>query len=110
MDDNGGRDYNYLSEDSTSSGGWSEEAKVLIKYIFSAAVASEPGNSAGFWQAMESAEGEGWKGGIFIKFQNFGKRKVYKVVPTAEVLSGKKIVMTRLVIRTKIKEDGSKLY
>ena len=29
---------------------------------------------------MESAEVEGWKGGIITEFQNFGKRKVYKIV------------------------------
>ena len=79
MDDSGGRDYNFLSEDGTNSGGRSEEARMLIEYVFSAALASEPGNSAGFRQAMESAEVEGWKGGIITELQNFGKRKVYKI-------------------------------
>ena len=61
-------------------GGWSEEAEVLFEYVFSAALGSEMGNPAGFRQAMESAEVEGWKGGIITEFQNFVKRKVYKIV------------------------------
>ena len=72
------RDYNYLGEDGTNSGGQSEEARVLIEYVFSAALASEPGNPAGFRQAIESAEVEGWKGGIIMELQNFGKRKVLR--------------------------------
>ena len=104
------RDYNYLGEDGTNSGGWSEEARVLIEYVFSAALASEPGNPAGFRQAMESAEVEGWKGGVITEFQNFEKRKVYKIVPRGEVHNGKKILKTRWVFRTKFKEDGSKVY
>ena len=48
MDDSGGRDYNYLSEDGTNSGGRSEETRVLIEDVFSAALASELGNPAGF--------------------------------------------------------------
>ena len=49
-------------EDNPNSGGRSEEARVLTEYVFSAALASEPGNPAEFKQAMESAEAEGWKG------------------------------------------------
>ena len=86
------------------------KAKVLIEYVFSAALASEPGNPAGFRHAIESAKVEGWKSGIITEFQNFGKRKVYKIVPRGEVLSGKKILKTRWVFRTKFKEDGSKVY
>ena len=59
---------------------------------------------------MESAEVEGWKGGIITEFQNFGKRKVYTLVLRGEALSGKKILKTRWVFRTKFKEDGSKVY
>ena len=50
-----------IGEDGTNSGGRSEEARVLIEYVFSAALASEAGNPAGFRQAMESAEAEGKK-------------------------------------------------
>ena len=110
MDDSGGRDYNYLGEDGTNLGGWNEESRVLIEHVFSAALVSEPGNPAGFKQAMESAEVEGWKGGIIMKFQNFGKREVYKIEPRGEVLSGKKILKTRWVFWTKFKEDGLKVY
>ena len=42
-----------------NSGGRSEEARVLIEYVFSAALVSEPGNPAGFRQGMERAEVEG---------------------------------------------------
>ena len=59
---------------------------------------------------MESAEVEGWKGGIITEFQNFGRRKVYKIVLRGEVPSGKKILKTRWVFRTKFKDDGSKVY
>ena len=40
-------------EDNPNSGGRSEEARVLIEYVFSATLASELGNPAGFKQAME---------------------------------------------------------
>ena len=46
-------------EDTPNSGGRSEEARVLIEYVFSAALASEPENPTGFKQAMESVEAEG---------------------------------------------------
>ena len=62
---------------------------MLIEYVFSAALASEPGNPAGFKQAMESAEVEGWKGGIITEFQNFDMRKVYKLVPEAKCIMGR---------------------
>ena len=65
---------------------------MLIEYVFSAALAGELGNPAGFKQAMESDEAEGWKGGIITEFQNFDKRKVYKLVPRGEVPHGKKIL------------------
>ena len=91
MDNSGGRDYNYLGDDGTNSGGRSEEARVLIESL-----ASEPGNPAGFQQAMESAEVEGWKGGIIMEFQNFGKRKVYKIVLRGEVLRGKKLSLIHI--------------
>jgi hypothetical protein len=59
---------------------------------------------------MESDEAEGWKGGIIKEFNNFLKRKVYKITKRNEVPKGKKILKTRWVFRTKTKEDGTKIY
>ena len=82
-------------EDNPNSGGWSEESRVLIEYVFSAALASEPGSPAGFEQAIESDETEGWKRGISTEFQNFASGKFTSLCPRGEVPHGKKILKTK---------------
>ena len=81
---------------------------MAVKYVFLAALASDPGNPAGF-KAMDSAEAEHWKQGLKTKLQNFVKRKVHKLEKRNKVLKGKKILKTRWVLRTKPKDDGSKI-
>ena len=51
-----------------------DEARVLIEYVFSAALASERRNPAGFKQEWKAGR-EGWKGGIITEFQNFASGK-----------------------------------
>ena len=63
-----------------NSVGWSEEAKVLIEYVFSAALASEPGNPAGFRQATESAEVERKKSTVEEIKKAIAKRLSIKAV------------------------------
>ena len=84
--------------------------QMAVEYVFSAALASDPGNPAGFKQAMESAEAENWKEGMITELQNFVKRKVYKLEKRNKVPRGKMILKTRWVLRTKLKDDGSKIY
>ena len=48
---------------SGSEGDTSEtrESQLFVEYVFSAALASEPGNPSGFKQAMSSPDKEFWK-------------------------------------------------
>ncbi|WP_317202153.1 Ty1/Copia family ribonuclease HI, partial [Janthinobacterium sp.] len=86
------------------------EPQLMVEYVFSAALASEPGNPAGFKQAMASPDASHWKDGMKTELHNCKSRKVYKIVSRKSVPGGKKILKTRWVYRVKTTEDGKVKY
>ena len=81
-----------------------------IEYVFSAALASEPGNPSGYKEAVSSDEVEFWINGMVTELVNCAKRKVYRMVDRSSVPRGKKILKTRWVYRKKEKEDGTVVH
>ena len=77
--------------------GETREAQLFVEYVFSVALASEPGNPSGFKQAMSSPDKEFWMDGMKTEFENCEKRKVYILVPRDSVPRGKKILKLSLI-------------
>jgi hypothetical protein len=88
----------------------SDQGDVQVHYVFSAALASDPGEPKTLGEALQSKERMYWIEGAKKEIENFLKRGVWEIVPLQVLKKGQRPISTKWVFKEKTEHDGSKRY
>ena len=80
-------------------------------HIHHACIQSDDDTPSGWKQALSGNDKEYWSQSMISEFNNFLKRKAWKLVPRSQVeKEGRKVVPTKLVFKRKDEPDGTTRY
>lgn len=78
--------------------------------IMNIELSSDPGQPRNYREAMASPQKQEWTGGIRTEYENFIRRRVFKVIKRNTVPRGARILDSRWVLKKKIKETLEAIF